>query len=41
MVRVPSSFEKVDRAKRLFFSGGVQLALATHFTKNDQGWISP
>jgi large subunit ribosomal protein L1 len=32
-----AAFEKVDRAKRYSFMEAVQLALATHFTKNDQG----
>jgi len=32
-----AAFEKVDRAKRYSFQEAVQLALATHYTKNDQG----
>ena len=32
-----AAFEKVDRAKRYTFQEAVQLALATHYTKNDQG----
>ena len=32
-----AAFEKVDRAKRYSFQEAVQLALATHYTKYDQG----
>ena len=32
-----AAFERVDRAKRYSFQEAVQLALATHYTKNDQG----
>src|SRR4030043_1397543 len=32
-----AAFEKVDRAKRYSFEEAVKLAIATHFTKDDQG----